>query len=440
VALIPGDARTTRSVERFSNRTLKYLPGELLSAMYRWHGSVTVIGPYACLLGSEANRFILANPELFRWREAFRAFIPVNGETALIVSDGAAHRRMRRLMQPSFHHRQVENYLAIVAENADAVIDAWRPGQRIDVDQAFRSAIRRSTIHSLFGRQLARDTRFFTEQLREPLNLVRSGVPQIVTWKRRLFTPLWRRSMAALRRVDARVYAEIGRARRNGADVGDNLLAALVHGVDDSGEALSDREIRDQVVNLISADETTHPVMAWAIYGMLTTPGVWERAAAEVRNILGDRWPAAEDLKRLTYLNGVVQETLRLYPPSAVSLRYVAQDFEFAGRRIKRGKIVVVSPYVTHRLSELWSEPLAFRPQRWDPTDPGYRKRRTDEYLPFGAGPHRCIGAELAVMELTVMLARLLARTSLRLPEQLIRLVILPVMQPVHGLRVDILG
>ncbi|MGA7050089.1 MAG: cytochrome P450 [Mycobacterium sp.] len=411
----------------------------MLSAVYRWHGSVAGIGRFACLLGTDANRFILANPELFSWREAFRAFIPVNGETALIVSDGAAHRRMRRLVQPSFHLRQVQRHLAIVAENADAVIDAWRPGQRIDVDQAFRPAIRRSTIHSLFGRQMAMDTEFFTEQLREPLNLVRSGQALFVTWNRRLSTPHWRRSMAALRRVDARIYAEISRVRRGGAEVGDNLLAALVHGVDESGASLSDREIRDQVVNLISADETTHPLMAWAIYGLLTSCGAWERAASEVRDVLGDRWPEAEDLKRLTYLNGVVQETLRLYPPSAITLRYVIQDFEFAGRSVKRGSTLMFSPYLTHRLPELWSEPLAFRPQRWNPTEPGYRKPRTNEYLPFVPGPHRCVGAELAVMELTVMLARLLARSSLHLPEQRIRLGSLPVMQPVHGLQVDIL-
>lgn len=433
------DAPTYHSVERFRDRTLNLLPAEMLSVLYRRYGPVAGIGKYVCLLGAEANRFIVANPELFSWREAFRAFIPVSGETALVVSDGAAHRRMRRLVQPSFHLAQVQRHLAIVAENADAVIDSWRPGQRVDVDEAFRPAIRRSTIHSLFGRQMGMDTEFFTEQLREPLNLVRSGVAQFVTWNRRLSTPRWRRSMAALSKVDERIYAEISRVRC-GADIGDNLLVTLVNAVDESGVPLRDREIRDQVVNLISADETTHPLMPWAIYGLLTARGAWDRAAAEVRDVLGDRWPEADDLKRLTYLNGVVQETLRLYPPSAITLRYVVQDFEFAGRRIRRGSNLMFSPYITHRMPDLWDEPLAFRPQRWDPTDPSYRKHLTNEYLPFVPGPHRCVGAELATMELTVMLARVLARSSLHLPEQRIRPGNIPVMRPVHGLHVDILG
>ncbi len=439
MADIPDDPPTDRSVERFRDRTLNLLPAEMLSAVYRRRGPVAGIGKYVCLLGADANQFILANPELFSWREAFRAFLPVNGETALIVSDGAAHHRMRRLVQPSFQFGQVKRHVAIVAENADAVIDTWRPGQRIDMDQAFRSALRRSTIHSLFGRQMAMDTEFFTEHLRDPLNLVRSGVAEFVTLNRRLSTPLWRRSIAALRIVDARIYAEISRIRSGDGDASDNLLTALVHSVDDSGISLSDTEIRDQVVNLISADETTHPLMPWAIYGLLTVRGAWERAASEVRNVLGDRRPEPDDLKRLIYLNGVVQETLRLYPPSAITLRYVVRNFEFAGRSVSRGSSLMFSPYITHRMPDLWDEPLAFRPQRWDPNDPLYRKHRTNEYLPFVPGPHRCVGAELATMELTVILARLLTRSSLYLPEQRIRPGNVPVMRPVNGLQVDIL-
>jgi cytochrome P450 len=440
MSAVPADAPITYSADQFRNRTLTFLPGEMLSALYRRRGSITMVGPFTFLLGPEANRFLLANSELFSWRRAFRAFIPVSGESALIVSDGDAHRRIRRALQPHFHRRQIERHLAIIAENADIVIDQWRPGQRVDVFEAFRSALRRSTIDSLFGPNMARDTPFISEHLQDPLDLARSGVPQVAAVKRRLSTPHWRRAVAGMRKIDARVYAEIDRLRRDGADNENTLLATLVNGADGSADALSDKEIRDQVVNLIQAEETTHPVLAWAIYGMLTSPGVWDRAADEVREVLGDRWPEVGDLKRLTYINGVVHETLRLYSPSGVSLRHVAQDFEFAGRRVKQGSTLVFAPYIVHRSPETWPEPLAFRPQRWDPAEPGYRTPRTNEYLPFVPGPHRCLGAELAKTELTVMLARLLSRSTLRLPDQRpIRMASLPVMHPAHGLQVDVL-
>jgi cytochrome P450 len=433
-----GDTSTSRSVEQFSGRTPKCFSGESLLATYRWRGPITSMGRYVFLLGPEANRFVFANSKLFCWREAFEGWIPLQGDTTLIVSDGDEHRRRRRLVQPALHHRQVENYVAMIAETADVAIEQWRPGQRFDIHRAFASVLLRASLQSLFGRRMAEDQPFFEEPIHLLLNLLKD-LPAILTWKRRLATPQWRSAMAARDRLDKRVYAEIERVRRGAAAPDHNMLISLVHGADSAGDALSDEEIRDQVVSMMMGGyENSSTVMAWAIYGMLSTPGVWDKAAAEVRDVVGDRRPDATDLTRLTYLKGVVQEALRLYG-AVLSLRYVAHEFEFADRRVKQGSTVVFSPYVTHRLPELWPDPLAFRPQRWDPSEPEYQKRGTDQFLPFAAGPHRCIGADLATTQLTVMLARLLAQRSLYLPEQQIRPTSFAGMQPAHGLLVDVL-
>lgn len=430
-----------RAVERFHDRPVRYWPVELLLSGYRRGGPVLSLGGrngFVYLLGPEANRFVFANSDLFCWREAFVGLVPVDGETSLIVSDGADHRRRRRLVQPAMHHRQINGYLEIMAENADAAIDAWRPGQVVDVYQRFRAAIRRSTIQSLFGQRMATDADFFGDQLQPLLDLV-DRLPQTVAAHRRLRTPLWRRAMAARAQVDTRLFAEIARARQSGVDTDDHVLASLVHGRDDSGAGLSDQEVRDQAVSLIAAGyETTSAAMAWAVYHLLTTANAWDRARAEVSAVLGDRPPSAAQLRELTYLNGVVHETLRLCPPGVVSPRKVVRDFEFAGRTIRAGTMLLYSPYVTHRLPELWPQPLRFRPERWDPTQPDHRKPGPHEFLPFGGGPHRCIGSVLATTELTVMLARLVARTSLRLPAQRIRPTSLAAMRPRHGLRAEV--
>jgi hypothetical protein len=329
--------------------------------------------------------------------------------------------------------------LAIIAETADVAIEQWRPGQRFDIYRAFAPVLLRATLESLFGRRIAEDE-FYEEHLHILLNLVKN-FPAVLTWKQRLATPQWRSAMAARDRLDKRVYAEIDRVRRGAADADDNMLTSLVHGAEAPGDALSDKEVRDQVVALMMVGyETTGAMMAWAIYGMLSTPGVWDHAAAEVRDVVGDHRPDAADLTRLTYLKGVVHEALRLYPGAVVFPRYVAHEFEFAGRRVKQGSTLVLSPYVTHRLPEVWPDPLAFRPQRWDPTGPEYQKHGTGQFLPFAAGPHRCIGADLATTQLTVMLARLLAQRSLYLPEQRIRPTLPTVLHPAHGLLVDVLG
>jgi cytochrome P450 len=200
----------------------------------------------------------------------------------------------------------------------------------------------------------------------------------------------------------------------------------------------SDNEIRDSVISLITAGyETTSGALAWAIYALLSLPGAWDTAADEGRRVLG-RPPAAGDLAALTYLNGVVHETLRLYPPGVISARRVMRDLWFDGHRIRVGRLLIFSAYVTHRLPGLWPEPTEFRPRRWDPGAPDYRKPAPHEFIPFSGGLHRCIGAAMATTEMTVMLARLVARTRLRLPALRIRAHNLAALAPRPGLTVEI--
>ncbi|WP_158894240.1 cytochrome P450 [Amycolatopsis anabasis] len=439
---IAGATGDVYSVPRSRDHTVRYRPAEFLLALYRMFGPVVPVGRgrrgYTYLLGPDANQFVLANSDLFRWRDAFDWLIPVDGATSMLLSDGAEHRQRRRLAQPAMHHRQIAAYLDTMADNADAMIESWRPGQVVDVYQDMRTAIRRTTLHTLFGPRLAADAEFFGTQLQRLLDLC-DGLPQTVAGKQRLRTPQWRRAMAARSRVDERIYTEIRRVRQESDTTAANALTALVHGRDEDGERLSDQEVRDQVVTLIVAGyETTSATLGWAVYAMLSTPGVWDTARREVREVLGGRRPAPEDLKRLTYLGSVVQETLRLYPAVTVVGRKVDQDFEYRGRRIRAGASVVISPYVTHRLPELWPDPLRFQPERWQPGNPDYRKPAPHHFLPFGGGPHRCIGATMATTELTVMLARLLARTSLTLPAQRLRAASMISMRPRRGLRAEV--
>lgn len=425
---------------------MRYHPGDLLLRAHRWRGPVLRVAPrMVYLLGPEANRFIFAHSDLFRWREAFAGLVPVDGETSLIVSDGPDHARRRRLVQPAMHHRQVQQYVATMAEQADLALDAWQPASRVDAYQSFRAAIRRSTLFSLFGPDLAADADFFGDELQELLDLV-DRLPQFVAQHRRWRTPRWRRAMRARKRVDERIHAEIARVRSGEVTGDDHVLATLVHGRDSDGDGggLSDQEVRDQVVTLIAAGyETTSAAMAWVVHALLTHPEVWHRARAEEQEILAGRAPEPADLKQLDYLSQVVQETLRLSPPAVISARMTAEEFTFAGETITPGTMVLHSAYVTHRLPEVWTDPLAFRPERWDATRTDHHKPSPAEFLPFGGGTHRCIGATMATTELTVMLARLLSRVAesgleLSLPKQRIVATSFAAMRPKHGLLVDV--
>ncbi|WP_439664026.1 cytochrome P450 [Lentzea sp. HUAS TT2] len=389
---------------------VRYRQADLLSWLYRRFGPVVPVGPYTYLLGPEANRFVFAHAELFEVERAFQSLMPVDGPTSLIVSDGEDHKRRRRIVQPALAHRQIAEYTPIMRANAEATIDAWRPGETVDAYQEFRRAIRHSTIHALFGERLAQESDFFGAHLQVLINLIDRN-PTVVTLLRTMRAPAWRNAMRARRAVDARVYQAIEETRQGGT-AGD-VLTSLVQ-----GDGLSDLEVRDQIVTLIAAGyETTSGAMAWAVFNLLRHNGVWERAQQD------------DD-----YLANVINETLRLYPPAVVSARVATQQFEFAGKKIKQGAFLLYSPYVTHRLAEVFPDPLKFDPDRWE-TKPG-----PHEFLPFGGGPHRCVGAGLATAELTVMLKALLQRPKPELLPQRLTPTGLAAMRPKNGLRIRAAG
>jgi cytochrome P450 len=422
-------------------KPVSYPPGEALLAAYRRRGPVLNAGigrhGFVYLLGPEANRFVFANADAFSWRQTFETLAPVDGPTALIVSDGEDHRRRRSVVAPGLRHRQVQEYVQTMVRSVDTIIDGWRPGQRVDIYQDFRSAVRRSTAESLFGSRMAAHSDFLGAQLQPLLDLTHH-LPQVMQVQRRLNSPGWRRAMAARARIDELMDAEIADARaRPRPD--DHMLTTLLHGRSDEGQTLSDNEIRDQIVSMITAGfETTSGALAWAAYLLLTVPGAWDNAAAEVGRVLGGRAPTAANLPDLVYLNGVVHETLRLYPPGVISARRVMRDLRFDVHRISAGRMLVFSAYVTHRIPEIWPEPTEFRPQRWDSSAPDYRKPAPHEFIPFSGGLHRCIGSVMAITEMTVMLARLVARTELRLPAQRIRAGNFASLIPQPGLTVDV--
>lgn len=421
--------------------TVPYRPGEALLALYRRRGPMINSGlgghGYTYLLGAEANKFVFANADAFSWRETFESLAIADGPTALIVSDGDDHRRRRSVVAPGLRHRQIQNYVQTMVANIDAVIDDWRPGQRLDIYQEFRSAVRRSTAESLFGQRLAAHSDFLGENLQPLLNLTHQ-LPQMMRLQQRLNSPAWRRAMASRERIDRLIDAQIAAARAQ-PNPDDHMMTMLLDGRGDEGYALSDNEIRDQIISMITAGyETTSGALAWAAYTLLTLPGAWDAAAAEVARALGDRPPTAGDLNKLSYLNGVVHETLRLYSPGVISARRVMRELRFDGHRIRAGRLLVFSAYVTHRLPETWPAPTEFRPQRWDPESPEYRKPAPHEFIPFSGGLHRCIGAAMATTEMTVMLARLVARASLRLPAQRIRAGHLAALCPRPGLTVEV--
>lgn len=382
---------------------ITYGPGEMLRGLRRVRGPVSTgwlgLQRYDYLLSPAATEFVLAHDELFRWREAFEVLVPVDGETALIVSDGADHTRRRSLVRPALAPRRIADYLPVMTEVATQAWAGTAPGEPFDAYALMRGALRRSTIASLFGDRIAGHADALGDAL-QPLIELTDAIPQVSALQQRLNTPGWRRAMQARDRVDAMIYPEIRRAREEEPET--PVLARLVHEEAADGSRLSDQEVRDQVVSLIAAGyETTSAGLGWALYALGCDQELQQAVRDELLAETGGGAPDAEQLRSLPLLSAVVSETLRLYSPVVLLPRWVAQEFRYEGHRVPRGSTVVLSPYVLHRSEALYADPLAFSPQRWlDGARPA-----PHEYLPFGGGTHRCIGSHLATTEMVVMLA-----------------------------------
>lgn len=402
-------------------RTLRD-PYETLMAGYNRWGPVFAIGygplRYVYVMGPEANEMVLhSRVRDFTWREAFKSLIPVNGETALVVSDGDDHARRRRLVQPAFALRRIRTYDRIIREEADRMLDRWHPGDRVDVHAEVKSTIRRIAIRTLFGDRLGVRAEELGRHLQVAIDY--ANIPPLPGRDLDLPGMPFRRAMKARALADEIIFEEIARRRLQGTDEGDLLSALLATQDEDGEEALTDQELRDQVVSLIAGGyETTSALVAWALYAVHRYPDIEARLRAELD---GHAATEGSDLDQLPYLDAVVSETLRLHSPAGFAGRKAEVDIDFAGHTIPAGSLVVYSQYVTHRLPEHWPEPTSFRPERWIDAAGQSVDPMPYTFVPFGGGYRRCIGFAMAMLEAKLLLAHTLMSKRLELERTTIK-------------------
>ena len=209
------------------------------------------------------------------------------------------------------------------------------------------------------------------------------------------------------------MYAEISERRQNLDSERSDVLTMLLLARDENGEGMSDRELRDELMTLlIGGNETTAIAIAWAFYWIHKEPEIYQKLLAELET-LGDK-PNYQEIIRLPYLNAVCSETLRIYPAVVlIALRRIISPVKIMGTQYPEGTIFNIHTYLTHHREDLYPEPKKFKPERFLE-----RQYSAYEFLPFGGGHRRCIGAALAMFEMKLVLATILKRYSLALLDQ----------------------
>jgi cytochrome P450 len=335
--------------------------------------------------------------------------------SGMLHAEGAPWRRHRRLINPTLDHRALlpdADALIGLADEMGRHLAAIPAGQGVDLHEAFRHLITRSAGQVFTGADRSVDPMLdHMGQYPGPY-----GVLDLLP------TPGWLRPLDRWRktRIEAHAFAplldRLIDERRGDAYAGrHDLLWRLVNARDrDTGQGLSRGELLDEILTLGATSATSLRPLPWVWYLLATHPAAEEKLHAELRRVLGDRPPSVEALTQLVYLRQVLDETMRLYPPLPIMMMRTALAADVVcGRRVPRGSIVAIIPWVVHRHRLLWHDPDRFDPERFSPEQAAARSRYA--YLPFAVGPHVCVGASMAMLQLIVAVAVLAQRFRFRL-------------------------
>src|SRR5215212_1530500 len=355
----------------------------------------------------------------------------------LVTSEGDFWRRQRRLAQPAFHRDRVNAYARTMVAFAERMLADWRDGQTLDAHEEMMALTRVVVAQTLFSADVSRDSREIGDALGR---LVRPFASQTtLKWilDNRLPTPGHLRFNRDVRRIDRFVYRLIEERRASGEDTGD-LLSMLLAARDEDGGSMSDRQLRDELMTIfLAGHETTAVALTWAWYLLAQNPEAEARLAGELEEVLEGRAPTVEDLPRLRYADWVVKESMRLYPPAWAVGRECVRECEVGGYRVTKGMQVFGFQWVIQRDPRWFTDPHAFRPERWGEESISRLPRYA--YFPFGGGPRLCIGNYFATMEAVLILATIAQRFRLRLaPGHEVEVLPALSLRPKHGLKMTL--
>lgn len=350
---------------------------------------------------------IAQREEQYEMSENFGQASPFVGR-GLATNSGESWKRQRRLIQPAFNHQHLTPFVEIITGATTRLLDRWSQFQTRDVAPdlvrlnhqmlALAALSLDFEQHPALLADLAIVREFLTSRFQAMV-----AIPD--QWP----TPRNRRFWAAVRRLDEQVYREI-QAREGGNIQRVDFLELFRQAEDQkTGERMNATQLHDEINTLLfNGYEDVGGCLTWALYLLAQNPAAEATLRAEVEAVLGSRVPTLEDLPRLIYTRMVINETLRLYPPTWSIMRDVLADDEIAGYPIPKGASILINIFLAHRHPAFWEEAERFDPERFPPGRTDLRHRFA--YLPFGMGTRQCVGRNLALMQLHLILPMLIQR------------------------------
>ncbi len=384
---------------------------QVVQSMYERHGPVVAEGGRirgVHLFGPDANRLVMQDREgVFSARHAWMLIMGRIFPNGLLLRDGEDHLHHRRIMQGAFTRSALRSYLDQMNPQIERALAAWPKAERMLAFPAYKRLTLELACDVFLGMQLGAEAaalqRAFEHAVAASMSFVRLPLP-------------WLEFARGLRgrQYMERLFGSMLAQKR--AQQSADMFSRLCHATDEDGSRFTDREIIDHVIFLMmAAHDTTTSTLSSMTYELARHPQWQERARQESR-ALGKAFIEHDDMPALGSLNLVLQETLRRYPPLSTVPRVSVAPFEFGGYAFPARCLVVTYPIHTHHMSELWTAPFEFDPERFAPPREEH-KRHSHAYVPFGGGAHTCIGMRFAELQIRALMHQLLLRYRIRIAD-----------------------
>lgn len=385
--------------------------GEIFTFVISGFGRVVV-----CSAPERIKEIFAGSPDDFLGGKSNEVLRPFVGENSLLVLDGAPHHRQRKLLMPSLHGERMQAYGRAMLDFASASIDAWPLHQPFPIHSEMQSITLRVILRTIFGvgkgpmfERMCQVTKVGVDLASNPLLLFSFMQHELGG-----LTP-WGKFMRMSRELDAMIKTEVDKRQQAAAagqtGDGEDVLAMLLQARDDQGEPMTFQELRDELVTmLVAGHETTATTLAWTLGYLLREPALVARLKEEAATAIEGGQLQPERVNKLPLLEATIKEGMRLRPVAPMTGRLLKKPIKVGEYDVPAGCVVAPGIYLAHRRPSVFPEPDRFDPDRFLRARPG-----PNEWLPFGGGNRRCIGAAFATYEMKMVLATLVLRTTLSL-------------------------
>jgi len=388
-----------------------YRPIELALRFEAKYGSIFWVSTFgltaAMLVGPEANQLVLRNQDnIFSNRQGWDFFIGKFFKRGIMLLDFEEHRFHRGIMQAAFKKPYLVQYLKGMNPAISQGIAQWNTRQQFHVLPHIKQLTLDIATHVFMGEQLGPESdiinQAFVDCVKAGTALVRYPVPG----------GRWKRGLAARKVLEQFFRTRIADKRKKSAN---DLFSRLCLAEDENGQRFSDEDIVNHMIFLMMAAHDTSTITLSAMFYFLAKHPEWQERVRQQSLALGKSYLDHEDLAQMEVMELVMKESLRLIPPVHGIPRKTVKDVEFNGYRIPAGTFIIISPYVTHHMSQWWPAPERFDPERFSDKRSEHKKHPY-QYIPFGGGAHMCIGLHFAEMQVKAILHQIVLRYRWSVP------------------------